>query len=255
MPAPKTFSHTVRQEKQRQDGAGEKKWEIDLVAMGFIFVAFMSALMTFTMYQNDTAQTNNVNVAVYQSIMLFGGLMIGFVVSMTSKGLGMTFGAATWENMSRFFKYVFIMSIALIVINRMLVSVVSQMSVLEIISGLPDVEMASFSMMTNAVLTAAIVEEAIFAFAFGIFFYKFCSYIIKGIFGDGFIQDNMASLIAAVIVGFFFFAIHIGRYGYDPTIGTVLAVNRIIYNLIFYRTRDFKIPMALHLVNNLMSVL
>lgn len=105
------------------------------------------------------------------------------------------------------------------------------------------VSMSSVGFLSGTVaLTSAVFEEPIFC-GIGLMFY---SILLKAFRGN----ERNAMLGSTAVVAVLFAMIHIGVYGLAlPTI-IYLMVGRVIYNLVFLKTRTILAPAIAHLGHN-----
>jgi membrane protease YdiL (CAAX protease family) len=105
----------------------------------------------------------------------------------------------------------------------------------------------------NIAITAAVMEEALYSFALTTFFFIAILYmVVKAVGRYTMVEYNAAMIMASVIVGVLFVLIHVGVYGFEPVIVIQLFVNRMIYAIVYIKTRNLTVPTALHLLHNFM---
>jgi membrane protease YdiL (CAAX protease family) len=239
------FSHTVNKQ-QREKEADKEKWFLSYDWMLLFFAAIFSGIIVTTMYQTTSPEI--VDIAVYQIILGMVGLMIGTTMNVR-KGVvtpGLRVGMPTREDGEKIFVYVTGGFIGLEIFNQVITSV--KFSVFD---NIPQVDA-----QMNIALTAAVMEEALYSFAFTTFFFAIFLYMIVKVtarYNEGVRTAAMVS--ASIMVGVLFVLIHVGVYGFDPNIVIMLFVNRFVYSILYIKTRNLSVPTLLHLAHNAMIFL
>ena len=235
------FSHFSRQEKRRLDNIDDGgKWIVGWDYLLLFFAGMFSAFMVTTWYSGISPAI--VDVAVFQMMLGFGGMIFGLIMSITRKGeLGISVRPPTRKDIETAAPYVMGAFIVLVIVNRSLANI-----------GLISVLLTGFSGDMNIALTAAVVEEAVFSFGFTTFFFKLFNYMTANIMGRSKDQLYVAQGLAAIAVSILFFALHIAVYGTIFTVAAMLFINRFVYAIAYLRTRNLVVPAGLHLIHNFM---
>ena len=239
------FSHAVNK-RNKQKEADKEKWFLGYDWMLLFFAAVFSGLMVTTLYQ--TTDPEIVDIAVYQLIMGMVGLMIGATMN-ARKGVvtpGLRVGMPSREDGEKVFFYVTAAFIGLEIFNQVISSV--RFSVFD---HIPQVDA-----QMNIAFTAAVMEEALYSFAFTTFFFAVSLYMIVKVtarYDEGIKTAAMVS--ASIMVGVLFVLIHVGVYGFDPQIVIMLFVNRVVYSMVYIKTKNLTVPTLLHLAHNAMLFL
>jgi membrane protease YdiL (CAAX protease family) len=212
-------------------------WDFLLLFFGGMFAAFMVT----TMFRD--VDPLMVDIAVFQMMMAFGGMIFGLIATMKRKGgIGVSVRPPTREDIEKTMPYMIGGFAVLAVVNRVIA-----------MAGMSALLLATFNADMNIALTAAVAEEAVYSFGFTTFFFKLFDYITANIMGRNKMQENVAVGIATVAVSVLFFAIHIGVYGTVFYIAAMLFINRFIYALVYLKTRNLVCPTALHILHNAMT--
>ena len=239
------FSHTINA-KQREKEADKEKWFLGYDWMLLFFAAVFSGLIVTTMYQ--TTDPEIVDIAVYQLIMGMVGLMIGATMNVRKGTVtpGLRVGMPNREDAEKMFLYVTGAFIGLELFNQVITSV--KFSVFD---NIPQVDA-----QMNIALTAAVMEEALYSFAFTTFFFAVFLYMVVKVtarYDEGI--KTVAMVSASIMVGVLFVLIHVGVYGFNPQVVIMLFVNRFVYSMVYIKTKNLSVPTLLHLSHNLMVFL
>jgi len=232
------YSHTFKK-RNWQDKLREYQWFVGYDWILFFFAAIFSGLMITTMYADVDPEL--VDIAVYQLIMGVVGLLMGLVINAKRLRVSMP----TQKDAEQLFTYVLSSFILLQIVNNGLL--MADLSVFGTFQITPDM---------NIALTAAVMEEALYSFAFTTFFYTIFLYMLVRLLQKQSEEiKTVAQVIASAMVGLFFVFIHIGIYGVDPTIVAMLFINRAVYAFVYIRTRNLMVPTALHCLHNFLCLL
>lgn len=239
------FSHTVNK-TQIQKEADKEKWFVGYDWMLLFFAAVFSGLIVTTMYQ--TTDPEIVDIAVYQLILGMVGLLMGITMNVKKSAVtpGIRVGMPTREDGEKIFVYVTGGFIGLELFNRVITEV--KFSAWD---SIPDIDA-----QMNIALTASVMEEALYSLAFTTFFFAVFLYMIVKVtarYNEGI--KTAAMFITAIMVGALFVAIHVGVYGFNPQVVIMLFVNRVVYAILFIKTKNLTVPTLLHLAHNLMVFL
>jgi hypothetical protein len=241
----KSHSHVFSKRKKMQLSApsGEvedNRWFIGFDWFMLLFAALFSGIMVTTLYQ--TTDPEIVDIAVYQLILGIAGVMMGIGINIRKTKLtaGINVGMPTKKHAEKVFVYVTAAFIGLEIFNRA--------------SGM--IRFSAWSELAiepamNIALTAAVMEEALYSFAFTTLFFIAMLYMVVKVVGRYTQTEyNIAMVMASVLVGVLFVLIHVGAYGFQPTIVIQLFVNRTVYAGIFIKTRNLTVPTLLHIIHN-----
>jgi len=232
------YSHTFKK-RRWQEKLKEYQWFVGYDWILFFFAAIFSGLMITTMYTDIDPEL--VDIAVYQLIMGVIGLLMGLVINAKRLRVSMP----TQKDAEKMFTYVLSAFILLQIINNGIL--MADLSAFGTFQITPDM---------NIALTAAVMEEALYSFAFTTFFYTIFLYMIVRLLQKQSEEIKLAAqIIASAMVGLFFVFIHVGIYGVDPTIVAMLFINRAVYAFVYIRTRNLMVPTALHLMHNMLVLL
>lgn len=235
------FSHYSRQEKRKEVDSESGKWIMGWDFLLLFFGGMFAAFMVTTMFRD--VDPLMVDIAVFQMMMAFGGMIFGLIATMKRKGgIGVSVRPPTREDIEKTMPYMIGGFAVLAVVNRVIA-----------MAGMSALLLATFNADMNIALTAAVAEEAVYSFGFTTFFFKLFDYITANIMGRNKMQENVAVGIATVAVSVLFFAIHIGVYGTVFYIAAMLFINRFIYALVYLKTRNLVCPTALHILHNAMT--
>jgi len=240
----KTHSNVMRARKTEYVGQGveDPRWFVGFDWFMLFFAAVFSAVVVTTMYQTTSAEL--VDIAVYQLILGMAGVMMGTTINIRKTALtsGIRVGMPNRKDGEEVFLYVTGGFIALEVFNR-----TTSMVQFNAWSGF------AIEPAMNIAITAAVMEEALYSFALTTFFFIAILYmIVKVMRRYTMVEYNAAMIMASIIVGIFFVLIHVGVYGFEPIIVIQLFVNRMIYAIVYIKTRNLTVPTALHLLHNFM---
>lgn len=242
------FSHTLSKKRQIARESEKQKWFVGYDWMLMFFAAVFSGIIVTTMYQ--TVDQEIVDIAVYQLILGMVGLMMGTVINIRESTVipGIKVGMPDREDGEELFLYVAGGFIGLEIFNQFISEVR--------LSVFGDVfERMTIDAKVNIVLTAAVMEEALYSFALTTFIFSLVLYMIVKVTAQyNEMIRNAAMIIAAVATGVLFILIHIGIYGLQPNIMIMLFVNRFIYALLYIKTRNLAVPTLLHLAHNFLAV-
>lgn len=237
------FSHYGRQEKRKAADVDSDDWILGWDFLLLFFAGMFSAFMVTTMFREVDPVL--VDIAVFQMIMAFGGMIFGLVATIKRKGgIGVSVRPPTREDIEKAVPYIIGGFAVLAVVNRSIAMV-----------GMSSVLLATFGSDMNIALTAAVAEEAVYSFGFTTFFFKLFDYMTANIMGRNKVQENVAVMLAVTSVSILFFAIHIGVYGTVFYIAAMLFVNRFIYALCYLKTKNLVVPTGLHVLHNAMTFL
>jgi membrane protease YdiL (CAAX protease family) len=243
------YSHTINKKRQIVEDSEKRKWFVGYDWMLLFFAAVFSGIIVTTMYQ--TVAQDVVDIAVYQLILGMVGLMIGTVINIRESAIipGIRVGMPDRKSGEEMFLYVAGGFIGLELFNNVISQV--RLSAIGDIAG-----QLTIDTQVNIALTAAVMEEALYSFAFTSFFFAIVLYMIVKMTA----QYNetvklIAMTIAAIGVGVLFVVIHIGAYGFQPNIMIMLFVNRFVYALLYIKTRNLSVPTILHLLHNFLAIM
>ena len=243
MPRRQKFSHYSRQEKRKLADADSDNWIVGWDFLLLFFAGMFSAFMVTTMFRE--ADPVIVDIAVFQMIMAFGGMIFGIMATIKrGGGIGVSVRPPTREDIEKAMPYMIGGFAVLAVVNRSIAMV-----------GMSALLLATFGSDVNIALTAAVAEEAVYSFGFTTFFFKLFDYMTANIMGRNKMQENIAVMLSATAVSILFFAIHIGVYSTIFYIAVMLFVNRFVYALVYLKTRNLVCPTALHILHNSMCFL
>ena len=96
------------------------------------------------------------------------------------------------------------------------------------------------------VSTSAVFEEPFFC-ALGLLFYLVFKKYIK--------DENIAILLSSLPVAAIFAAIHLGVYNLSWDTMLVLAIARVVFNMVFLKTRTLLAPTTAHLFHNFLIMI
>ena len=239
------FSHVVNKRLQARQ-ADKEKWFVGYDWLLLFFAAVFSGIIITTMYQ--TTDPEIVNIAVYQIILGVVGMIMGVVINMTKGGVipGLRVGAPNGDDAEKVFVYVSGTFIGLELFNQILSSV--RFSVFG-----DWFERMTINAQMNIALTAAVMEEALYSFAFTTFFFAIFLYIAVRAtrsYNEGI--KSVSMFFAALMVAVLFVFIHVGVYGFNPQAVIMLFVNRFVYALVYIKTKNLTVPTLLHVLHNFM---
>jgi membrane protease YdiL (CAAX protease family) len=243
------FSHTVNKQRLQKE-ADKEKWFVGYDWMLLFFAAVFSGIIVTTMYQ--TTDPEIVDIAVYQLIIGMVGLMIGTTMNVR-KGVvtpGLRIGMPTREDAEKVFVYVTGGFIGLEIFNQVVSSI--RFSVI----GDTISEITNLDASVNIALTASVMEEALYSFAFTTFFFAVFLYMVVKVtarYNEG--VKTAAMVSASIMVGVLFVLIHVGVYGFNPQAVIMLFVNRVVYSMLYIKTKNLTVPTLLHLAHNAMVFL
>lgn len=235
----KQFSPLLRSRRGQIDD--DESWIVGWDFLILFFGGMFSAFMVTTMFREISPDI--VDIAVFQMLMAFGGIVFGIVATTKrSGGIGIVVRPPSREDIEKTLPYIVGGFVVLSIINFGIASV----------GGLSVYLLSSWNSNMNIAITAAVVEEAVYSFGFTAFFYKIFDYMTANVLGRNEVQQNAAIVLTSLLVGVLFFAIHLGVYGASFGIASMLFINRFVYAIIYLRTRNLVVPTSIHLIHNAM---
>lgn len=241
MPRRQKFSHYSRQEKRKLADVDSDNWIVGWDFLLLFFGGMFAGFMVMTMFRDIDPVI--VDIAVFQMLMAFGGMIFGLIATMKRSGkIGISVRPPSREDIEKAMPYIIGGFAVLAVINRFIA-----------MAGMSALVLATFNADMNIAIIAAIAEETVYSFGFTTFFFKIFDYMTANIMGRNKMQENIAVMLAATAVSVLFFAIHIGVYGTVFYIAVMLFINRFVYALTYLKTKNLVVPTALHLLHNVMT--
>jgi membrane protease YdiL (CAAX protease family) len=213
------------------------------------FAAVFSGLIVTTMYQ--TTDSEIVDIAVYQLILGMVGLLMGVTMNVRKSAVtpGLRIGMPSREDGEKIFTYVAGGFIGLEIFNQVVSSIR--------FSTFGDwFDRMTMDAQVNIALTASVMEEALYSFAFTTFFFAVFLYMIVKVTARYNEDIKTAAMVSAsIMVGVLFVLIHVGVYGFNPQAVIILFVNRMVYSMLYIKTKNLSVPTLLHLAHNAMVFL
>jgi len=230
---------TARRWKIRQQDTGDQ-WHVGYDSLIFFTVAVMlNGLLLFQYFQSPDADQQLIWITMFQILTALGGFMIGVMV--TRNDLDVSFPSK--KRINETFVNGIIFSGVVIMLDVMLNSVLTGQTSVGLESSLSD---GAF----HIPLVASVVEEAFFSFGFAIILYK----VFREIFRDAPMGEELAIFISSIFVATFFAMIHMYVYQTDMTLLVILAINRLAYNIVFLKYKNFSMVVIMHMFHNGMAM-
>lgn len=226
---PERFS---RAKKHDYKDSESERWMIGFDYLVFLFIVGIGAVFSMVI----TYGTSNplTQVSIMQMIFALLGLVL-FLFANSYPELNIRSGLPTSDDVETQIRWFFIIFPILLIMTTFFT--VTMQSIIGV-----DLQIA---------LTSAIVEEALYAAGIGCLLLNVLLAIMDAAFGSvSFPMRILMELIAAIAVALFFALSHIGAYGLSFRHMITLFVNRLAYQMAFYRTRNLMLPTLMHVFNN-----
>lgn len=219
--------------RPRSGRAEEKdKWFLGLDYLLFVFIVGFGAI--FTMVLGVGTESPLTQVVVFQMIFVLLGLM-AFLFANIYPTFNIRTGFPDEKDISNMFRWFLILFPILLIMTTFLTVTLQSVAV-------------SPNMQTA--LTSAIVEEALFAAGAGTLLYNVILYILEETVGKSETVKIVTEISAAIGIAILFAVTHVGAYGFVFRFMLILFLNRLIYQIAYYRTKNIMLPTLMHIANN-----
>ena len=225
---PERFSRARPRPGRTED---KDKWFIGLDYLLLVFIVGFGAI--FSMVLTVGSDSPLTQIVVFQMLFVLLGMMIFLFANIYPK-FNIRAGVPTEHDVSLMLRYILILFPILLIMTTFLTVTLQ----------------SAIGANMQTALTSAIVEEALFAAGAGTLLYNVLLHVLERTIGKSQMTKYITEVTAAIAIAILFAVTHVGAYGFVFRYMITLFLNRFIYQIAYYRTKNIMVPTVMHLMNN-----